>query len=66
LFVEIAMDEIKDYAYPTMMAERALRKLHEAFLRKDLEEARKMAVEAAFYSLVAWEALYDSEAKKVV
>lgn len=60
------MDEIKDYAYPTMMAERALRKLHEAFLRKDLEEARKMAVEAAFYSLVAWEALYDSEAKKVV
>lgn len=31
--------EIVDYARPTMMAERALRELHEAMLRRDYETA---------------------------
>lgn len=31
--------EIVDYARPTMMAERALRELHEAMLRRDYEAA---------------------------
>lgn len=37
---------IKDYAYPTMMAEAALKNLHNAVLDKDLDKAQRCAVEA--------------------
>lgn len=40
------MDEIKDYAYPTMMAEHALKELHKAMLNRDLESAKMHGLEA--------------------
>ena len=53
--------EIIDYAMPTMKAERALKDLHNAFLDKDGVLARQKALEAAFWSLMAWEALGEPE-----
>jgi hypothetical protein len=53
------MDEIKDYAMPTMKAEKALRELHNAFLAQEFEVAKQRAVEAAHWSLKAWEALNE-------
>ena len=38
---------IKDYAYPTMMAERALKELHDAVLDKRFERALERSLEAA-------------------
>jgi hypothetical protein len=35
-----------DYAYPTMMAEKALKELHEAMLMKRYEDAIDHALEA--------------------
>lgn len=37
---------IKDYAYPTMMAERCLKELHDAVLSKRWDRAQEKAVEA--------------------
>lgn len=54
-------DAIVDYALPTMMAERALKRLHDAFLAQDIEEAKRCALLAAKYSLEAWEALNESK-----
>jgi hypothetical protein len=54
-------DAIVDYAMPTMMAEVQLKKLHEAFLAKDIEEAKRCALLAAKHSLEAWEALNESK-----
>ena len=53
------MDDLNDYAMPTMMAERALKRVHEAFLAKRFDEARKMALEASYWSMKAWETLKD-------
>lgn len=39
------MEKIVDYAYPTMMAERCLKDLHESFLRQDIDMAQAKAVE---------------------
>lgn len=36
----------KDYAYPTMMAERSLKDLHNAVLDKRWDKAQECAVEA--------------------
>jgi hypothetical protein len=36
-----------DYAYPTMMAEKALKDLHNAMLDKKYAEALKLAMDAA-------------------
>lgn len=36
-----------DYAYPTMMAEKALHDLHQAMLRRDYDSALGYALEAA-------------------
>jgi len=36
-----------DYAYPTMLAERALDELHRAMLRRDYDTALEQALEAA-------------------
>lgn len=51
------MEELIDYAKPTMEAERALKDLHVAFLEKDMERARAKALEASYWSLRVWEAL---------
>lgn len=40
--------EIVDYAYPCMMAEKALKKLHEAMLMKRYTEALDQAEEAMY------------------
>lgn len=42
-------DMINDYAYPTMMAEKALKKLHDAALRKEYEKAIEWALIAAVH-----------------
>lgn len=38
--------ELIDYAYPAMMAEKALKDLHEAMLLKKYDEALKHAIKA--------------------
>lgn len=40
------MSEIIDYAYPCMMAEKALRNLHEAMLLKKYDEALEHGMQA--------------------
>lgn len=40
------MSEIVDYAYPCMMAEKALKDLHEAMLRRQYDEAIEHAMKA--------------------
>lgn len=57
--------EIRDYAMPTMKAERALKDLHEAFLAKDVELAKQKALEASFWSLMAWDVMDDPEGSSV-
>lgn len=42
-----------DYAFPTMMAEKCLKELHNAFLEQDLETADKKAVEAQTWLIEA-------------
>ena len=53
------MDDLNDYAMPTMRAERALKDLHEAFLAQRFDEARAKALEASYWSLRVWETLKD-------
>ena len=38
---------IIDYAYPTMLAEQALKDLHRAMLKRDYDTALEQALEAA-------------------
>lgn len=38
--------EIIDYARPTMMAEKALKDMHNAVLEKKYDEAKELALEA--------------------
>lgn len=40
----MATAEVIDYAYPAMMAEKALKTLHEAALEKDWYAAREQAL----------------------
>lgn len=40
------MEQVVDYAYPCMMAERALKNVHSAVLKKDVEEAIQQAIVA--------------------
>ena len=40
------MEQINDYAYPTMMAEAALKKLHQAMLERDVNAALGFGLEA--------------------
>ena len=56
-------EEIRDYAMPTMKAEKALKELHNAFLARDMEVAKKKALEASFWALMAWDVMDDPEGK---
>lgn len=38
--------DLKDYAYPCMMAEKALQEVHQAILRNDYAEAQSKAGQA--------------------
>jgi hypothetical protein len=46
-----------DYAYPCMMAERALRDLYNAAIEGRLDEAQELALEAATQARLAYLAL---------
>lgn len=50
---------IKDYAHPTMMAERALKELHDAVLSKRWDRAQEKSREAAKWIWEIQEALIE-------
>lgn len=50
---------MKDYAYPTMMAERALKDLHNAVLDKRWDDAQRFAVEAIKWVVDAQDAVSE-------
>jgi hypothetical protein len=54
---------LKDYAYPTMKAERALKDLHDAVLNKDLEKALEKSKDAAKWIWQIQEALIEMRSK---
>jgi hypothetical protein len=43
-----------DYAYPTMMAEKALKELHEAMLARKFESAREAALRCMSEAKIAY------------
>lgn len=53
-----------DYAYPTMMAEKALKDLHEAALEKKWYEARQQALNTIRWATEAHAALLVMEKKE--
>lgn len=57
---------INDYAYPAMMAEKALRELHNAALNREFDKAIEFALEAALQCRATSAALWamDQEEKK--
>lgn len=57
---------INDYAYPTMMAEKALKEMHEAALMREYEKAIELALKAALHCREAKAALWamSEEEKK--
>lgn len=57
-------DPINDYAMPTMMAEKALKQLHQAALDKDYYAAIEYALEAATYCRSASAALWGMADKE--
>jgi len=50
---------IKDYAYPTMMAERALKELHDAVLDKRWQKALDRSKDAAKWVCEIQEAVIE-------
>lgn len=52
------MDDLKDYAYPTMMAEKALKDLHQAMLDRDLDRAKVCGVEAGIQVMKVLKVIY--------
>jgi hypothetical protein len=57
---------INDYAMPTMLAEKALRDLHNAALNREFDKAIEFALEAAVQCRMASAALWamDGEEKR--
>ena len=54
---------MKDYAYPTMMAERALKDLHNAVLDKRWDDALERSRESMKWMWEIQEALYEMREK---
>lgn len=50
-----------DYAYPTMMAEKALKELHEAMLARKYESAKEAALRCMSECKIAYHAITISE-----
>lgn len=46
-----------DYAYPTMMAEKALRELHDAMLKRQFEQAKEAALRCMVECKVAYHSI---------
>jgi hypothetical protein len=57
------MRGMKDYAYPTIMAERVLKELHDAVLEKNYERALEKSRDAAKHVWEIQEALYEMKAR---
>lgn len=53
--------EIVDYAYPTMMAEKALKEMHSAVLAQNYKLARQQASAAVQWTTEAYAALIVME-----
>lgn len=64
--MERAMGTVKviDYAYPTMMAERALKDMHNAALERKWEKAQEHALEANSWIAKAIATLMVAELKE--
>jgi hypothetical protein len=56
-------EDLKDYAYPTMMAEKALKKLHLGVIHGDMDGAREEAYAAVRWMLEIIESLRVMDAK---
>jgi len=56
-------ETIVDYAHPAMMAEKALRDMHEAALEKRFKAAQEFALTAITESRLALQALRHMEQK---
>ena len=56
-------EQLVDYAYPTMKAEKALRALHDAALAKNWPEAKQQALESIRWATEAHAALKVMEQK---
>lgn len=55
--------EIKDYAFPTMQAEKCLKDVHNAVLRKDWDVAQEKCKECIKWVWEIQEALYEMRKK---
>ena len=56
-------EQVVDYAYPTLKAEKALRALHDAALAKNWAEAREQALQTIRWATEAHTALTVMEQK---
>ena len=54
-----------DYAHPTMMAEKALRELHEAMLKRRFEDARQAALRCMVECKIAYHSIRVMEEEYV-
>jgi len=61
LNVRVYTVRMKDYAYPTLMAEKCLKLLHQAVLDKRMDEAMKMAIEAMRWTVEIQESLKEMD-----
>ena len=52
-----------DYAYPCMMAEKALKELHDAMLHRDFARAREAALLAMVETKLTLNAINEMESK---
>lgn len=55
--------EIVDYAYPCMLAERALKKLHEAMLARNYDEAMSHARTVMVEAKITYNAILHEKEK---
>ena len=56
--------EIVDYAYPCMMAEKALREAHEAVLKNDFDGAIEQTLQAIVEARIMLNSLKDMKEKQ--
>lgn len=56
--------KVIDYAYPTMMAEKALKNLHDAMLEQDYDEALRYALIAHSEAKMAYNAILIQKEKQ--
>tara|TARA_R110000772_G_scaffold256539_2_gene373120 strand:- start:201 stop:410 length:210 start_codon:yes stop_codon:yes gene_type:complete len=54
-----------DYAYPCMMAEKALKELHSAMLDREFDVAKEAALTALAETKLALNAITDMQAKSL-